>query len=343
MVSLQRQSPRSAEGGLKYFLLGGAASAVLLYGVTLLYGTTGTLLFGALVENSQSLWQGQFPILFVLGLVLVAVGLLFKVGAVPFHSWVPDVYTGAVTPVTGFMISAVKLAAVGLLVRLGAEIFALPGLFSEGGALSLILNIVTILTLLLGSLIGLAQTNLKRLLAYSTIAHTGYLLLGFAALTVGKHPEAADALASYAVIYAIMNIGCFAVLTLLTAEGKDDLEIKDLAGLGKRRPVLAFALSVFLLSMAGIPPTAGFFGKYYLFMSAIAADQIALTVLAALASLVSAAYYLRPLVTMYMDESSSVSEDLPQARWLGASLVTGLSLIVTILFGLLPGFVSGLL
>ncbi len=342
LVSMQRRSAEAAEAGLKYFLLGGAASSVFLFGVTLLYGTTGTLELSALAQSAQGLWQGQVPLLFALGLCLIAVGFLFKVGAFPFHSWVPDVYTGASTPVTGFMISGVKLAAVGLMLRLGAEIFALPGLLESHGALSQVLSVVTALTLIVGSLLGLVQNNVKRMLAYSTIAHTGYLLLGFMALTVGGQAAAADAIASYSVIYAVMNLGCFAVLTLVNPEGHDDLMLKDLAGLGRSRPVLAFALSVFLLSMAGIPPTAGFFGKYYLFLSAVSSGHIALTVLAALASVVSAAFYIKPLVVMYMDQPQD-GVSAPSPRWFGAGLVVAITLVLTVVLGMLPAWVSHLL
>lgn len=339
LVAMRRDSPIAAEAGLKYFLLGGAASSVLLFGVTLIYGSTGSLQYPEIHAAFAQHGKNALPLLPSLGLGMIGLGFLFKIGAVPFHMWIPDVYTGAATPVTGFMISAVKAAAIGALLRFCSEVFALPGLLSADGGFDWILSLLIVATLLLGSLAGLQQQNLKRLFAYSTIAHTGYLLLGFMALIVGQRPEAAEAIASYTLFYAVMNIGAFAVLAHLNPDGDDHLELKDLAGLSKQRPYVAFALSVFLLSMAGIPPTAGFFGKYYLFMSSIAAGEVLLTLFAVLASLISVVYYLRPLVYMYMrDEEGKVS----QGAW-GSAAIFGLALVMTLFMGLVPSWFSGLL
>jgi NADH-quinone oxidoreductase subunit N len=342
LVSIRRQSSLAAEAGLKYFLLGGAASAVLLYGMSILYGTTGSLTYLGIRETYLKLWQPDLPILAAVGLGLVGFGFLFKVGAVPFHVWIPDVYTGASTPVSGFMISAVKAAAIGALLRFSTDVFATPGIFHVDGAFYVLLSAIIALTLIIGSLVGLRQTNLKRLLAYSTIAHTGYLLLGFLALIVGQKAEAAEAIASYTIFYAVMNLGSFAVLTLMSPEGDDQLELKDLTGLGRQRPFVAFSLAVFLMSMAGIPPTAGFFGKYYLFLSAVSAGEITLTVLAVLASVVSAVFYLKPIYFMYMKEEAA---DLGPAgmRWAGGTAVIGLALILTLIMGLLPAWFTGLI
>jgi NADH-quinone oxidoreductase subunit N len=341
LVSMRRQAAMAAEAGLKYFLLGGVASAILLYGVSLLYGSTGSLKFDVIGQALSRLWQTGTPMLPVAGLVMVAIGFLFKVGAVPFHVWIPDVYTGASTPVTGFMISAVKAAAIGALLRFSADVFSLPGLLNVGGSFYWILWAIIAFTLLFGALVGLQQSSLKRMLAYSTIAHTGYVLLGFLALIVGQKDGAADAIVSYTLFYVVMNLGGFAVLTLLSPEGTDEPSLQDLAGLGQRRPYLAFALSLFLLSMAGIPPTAGFFGKYYLFMSAMSAGELGLTILAVLGSVISAAFYLRPLVYMYMRpaDESAVSE----ARWFGSSAVVGLAAVLTLVMGLVPSWFSSLM
>lgn len=348
LVSMRRTSAHGAEAGLKYFLLGGSASAILLYGVTLVYGSTGSLSYLGLQEAYKNLWQPDLPLLPAVGLGLIAIGFLFKIGAVPFHMWVPDVYMGAATPVTGFMISAVKAAAIGALLRFCAEVFALPGLLASEGAFSSILGVIIAATLIFGSFVGLRQQNLKRLFAYSTIAHTGYLLLGILALTVGQRPEAADAIASYTLFYAVMNIGGFAVLTQLSPRDDDEMDLKDLAGLGQRRPFMAFALSIFLLSMAGIPPTAGFFGKYYLFISAISAGQVALTVLAVLASVVSVVYYLRPLFYMYMQEQEAeavggVGGLSAAPRWFGSAAVVSLAVLLTLFMGLVPAWFSSLM
>jgi NADH-quinone oxidoreductase subunit N len=339
LVSMRRQAAMAAEAGLKYFLLGGVASAILLYGVTLLYGATGSLKFDVIGQSLSRLWQTGTPMLPVVGLVMVAIGFLFKVGAVPFHVWIPDVYTGASTPVTGFMISGVKATAIGALLRFSADVFALPGLLQVGGSFYWILWFIIAATLLFGALVGLQQTSLKRMLAYSTIAHTGYVLLGFLALIVGQKDGASDAIVSYTLFYVVMNLGGFAVLTLLSPEGSDEPTLQDLAGLGQRRPYLAFALSLFLLSMAGIPPTAGFFGKYYLFMSAVSAGELGLTILAVVGSVISAAFYLRPMVYMYMRAAEDNTE--VEARWFGSSAVVGLAAVLTLVMGFIPSWFSG--
>ncbi|WP_141732651.1 NADH-quinone oxidoreductase subunit N [Oligoflexus tunisiensis] len=341
LVSMRRQAATAAEAGLKYFLLGGVASAILLYGVTLLYGSTGSLKFDVIGEGLNRLWQNELPMLPVVGLVMVGIGFLFKVGAVPFHVWIPDVYTGASTPVTGFMISGVKATAIGALLRFSADVFALPGLLAVGGSFYWILWAIIAVTLIFGALVGLRQTSLKRMLAYSTIVHTGYVLLGFLALIMGQTEGASDAIVSYTLFYVVMNLGGFAVLTLLSPEDSDEPSLQDLAGLGQRRPYLAFALSLFLLSMAGIPPTAGFFGKYYLFMSALSAGELGLTVLAVVGSVISAAFYLRPLVYMYMrpGEQGITAEH----RWAGSSAVVGLAAVLTVFMGLVPSWFSGLM
>jgi NADH-quinone oxidoreductase subunit N len=341
LVSMRRQAAMAAEAGLKYFLLGGVASAILLYGVTLLYGSSGSLKFDVIGQSLSRLWQTGTPMLPVAGLVMVGIGFLFKVGAVPFHVWIPDVYTGASTPVTGFMISGVKATAIGALLRFSADVFALPGLINVGGSFYWILWAIIAATLLFGALVGLQQTSLKRMLAYSTIAHTGYVLLGFLALIMGQGNGAADAIVSYTLFYVVMNLGGFAVLTLLSPEGTDEPTLQDLAGLGQRRPYLAFALSIFLLSMAGIPPTAGFFGKYYLFMSAVSAGELGLTVLAVLGSVISAAFYLRPMVYMYMRPGQETVGG--EARWFGSSAVVGLAAVLTVVMGLIPSWFSSLM
>lgn len=340
LVGMRRQAVGAAEASLKYFLLGGVASAILLYGASLLYGSTGSLKFDVIGQSLNRLWQSGTPMLPVLGLGMVAIGFLFKVGAVPFHVWIPDVYTGASTPITGFMISGVKAAAIGSLLRFSADVFAMPSLLTADGGIYWVLWTIIAATLLLGSLVGLQQTSLKRMLAYSTIAHTGYVLLGFLALIMGQQ-SATDAIVSYTLFYVVMNLGGFAVLTLISPEGSDEPTLQDLAGLGQRRPYLAFALSLFLLSMAGIPPTAGFFGKYYLFMSAVSVGEVGLTILAVVGSVISAAFYLRPVVYMYMKASEASPAE--EARWLGSSAVVGLAAVLTLVMGLVPSWFSGLM
>ncbi|MBC7661945.1 MAG: NADH-quinone oxidoreductase subunit N [Chitinophagaceae bacterium] len=342
LVSMHRQSSMASEAGLKYFLLGGAASAVMLYGASILYGTTGSLDVEGIRNAFQSQWGGKLPILPLIGLGLFSVGLLFKIGAFPFHVWIPDVYTGAATPVTGFMISAVKAAATGALLRMSIELFALP--VAAEPFLITVLSIIIVATLLFGSLVGARQTRLKRIFAYSTIVHTGYVLLGFLALLGGGAgaKDASSAIVSYTVFYVVMNLGAFAVLTLISPKDNDDISLDQLTGLGTRRPLLAFALSVFLLSMAGIPPTAGFFGKYYIFSAALASGYTWITVVAAIASVVSAIIYLRPMIHMYMKESDESYSALP-SNWLGSNMIVGLSLFLTVVMGLIPAWFSKLL
>lgn len=342
LVSMHRQSPLAAEAGLKYFLLGGAASAVLLYGASILYGTTGSLDVAVMHDAFQKQWGSQgLPLLPMIGIGLLSIGLLFKIGAVPFHVWVPDVYTGAATPVTGLMISAVKAAAIGALLRFIMALFPVQGPLAGDASIHVILSAIIVVTLVFGSVVGMRQTRLKRLFAYSTIVHTGYALLGFLALISGG-AGAADAITSYTLFYVIMNLGGFAVLTIVSPKESDDITLDDITGLGQRRPFLAFALSVFLLSMAGIPPTAGFFGKYYLFLSAISSGHIALTIVAVVASLVSAVIYLRPIVHMYMKDPEATYQPVP-VLWWGSSIVAGLALLLTIVMGLLPMWFAKLL
>jgi NADH-quinone oxidoreductase subunit N len=342
LVAMHRQSPLSAEASLKYFLLGGAASAVMLYGASLLYGTTGSLDASVIGSSFSSLWADRLPILPIVGLALFSVGFFFKIGAFPFHVWVPDVYTGAATPITGFMISAVKAAATGAFLRMSLDLFAYP--VGKEPVLVAVLGFIIFTTLVFGSVVGLRQTRLKRIFAYSTIVHTGYVLLGFLALLGGGAgaKDASSAIVSYTVYYVVMNLGAFAVLTMISPKGDDDLTLDQLTGLGSRRPLLAFAMSVFLLSMAGIPPTAGFIGKYYLFSAALASGFTGMTILAAVASVVSAVIYLRPMVHMYMKESEEAFQTMP-TNWFGSRLVVGLSLFLTVVMGLVPSWFSRLL
>jgi NADH-quinone oxidoreductase subunit N len=342
LVSMHRASPMAAEAGLKYFLLGGAASAVLLYGASIIYGTTGSLEVDGIRAAFQSQWNGKLPLLPIVGIGLFSVGFLFKIGAFPFHVWVPDVYTGAATPVTGFMISAVKAAATGAMLRMSLELFAIP--VANTPVLNIILCVITVATLVFGSIVGARQNRLKRLFAYSTIVHTGYVLLGFLALLSGGEgaKDAASSIVAYTIFYVVMNLGAFAILTMISPQHDDDLTLDHLTGLGARRPVLAFAMSVFLLSMAGIPPTAGFFGKYYLFSAALASGYTGITIVAAFASVVSAVIYLRPMFYMYFKESEESFQTLP-SNWLGSNIVVGLSLFLTVMMGLLPAWFSKLL
>jgi NADH-quinone oxidoreductase subunit N len=337
LVGMRRGSRLSAEASLKYFLMGGLSSAILLYGIALLYGHTGTLQIQEIGEVMRQSTNFTPPLLFLVGLLLVTIGFLFKVGSVPLQWWVPDVYEGAPTNVTGIMTSAVKVAAFAPLIRLAPEILFIPStMLSEFSYI--LIWICAALTMFFGNFLALVQTNMKRMLAYSTIAHTGYLLVG---LVAGSHSEYGySAVALYLLFYAIMNLGAFAILSILSSKNDTSMELEDYAGMAYRYPLLSFGLAIFLFSMAGIPPTAGFLGKYYLFSSAVQAGEVSLAVLGVIASVVSVAYYLRVLVYLYMREPSEAlaKKGLPVANlWSGAVMTAIIAAVLTLQFGIYPG------
>ncbi|MBI2711481.1 MAG: NADH-quinone oxidoreductase subunit N [Bdellovibrio sp.] len=332
LVGFRRADRRSNEAAMKYFILGSAASAVLLYGTALLYGCTGTTAIKGVVHLAQAEPAAVTPV-FVLGVAMVVFGFLFKVAAAPFHMWMPDVYEGAPVPVTGFMTTGLKAAAFAAFFR----VFINLGLAQ--GATEVVQRhfhdifwVCAVLTMVIGNFVALTQTNLKRMLAYSSIAHTGYLLVGFVTGTRSELGFAAGTM--YVVAYAIMNLGAFAVLTLLSGKDDSGLNLHDLSGLSRRHPILAFALSVFLLSMAGIPPTAGFAAKYLLFSSAVQAGEISLVVIAVLCSAVSVYYYLRVLVYMYMHEPIGSPQTLRVSIWAGVAVAA--MVVLTLQVGLIP-------
>lgn len=332
LVGFRRADRRSNEAAMKYFILGSAASAVLLYGTALLYGCTGTTGIKGVVAFTQSHPEAISPV-FMLGMGLVVFGFLFKIAAVPFHMWMPDVYEGAPVPVTGFMTTGLKAAAFAAFFRVFVSLGFTHGLtemvqrhFHD------IFWLCAVLTMVLGNFVALTQTNLKRMLAYSSIAHSGYLLIG---LVTGAHSELGFAAGTlYITVYAIMNLGAFAILTLLSHRDDAGLNLHDLSGLSRRHPYLAFALSVFMLSMAGIPPTAGFAAKYLLFSSAIQANEISLVVIAVLCSAVSVYYYLRVLVYMYMHDPVGSPRALKVSVWSGFAVAA--MVVLTLQIGLIP-------
>jgi NADH-quinone oxidoreductase subunit N len=297
LAGFDRSSPRSAEAALKYFLLGAFASGFLLYGIALIYGATGTTNL-ALIGVQVSLMQGGGPnIMLLAGLGLLLVGFAFKVAAVPFHMWAPDVYDGAPTPVTAFMATGVKAAAFAALFRV------LMSAFDQAAAWREIVWWLAALTMVAGNLLALAQRSLKRMLAYSSVAHAGYLLVAVATASAAG----TAAFIVYLAAYTLMSLGAFALLAAKgrAGAGESDILIDDLAGLATRRPWLAFALAVCMLSLLGFPGTAGFIGKWYILIAATSAGQNVLAAILVLASVVSAGYYLPVIMAMYMKPEPS--------------------------------------
>jgi NADH-quinone oxidoreductase subunit N len=325
MTAFHRDQTRSTEAGLKYFVLGALASGLLLYGCTLVYGFTGTLSFEGLAQAFRAEGAGaSISTGALIGLVFIAAGLAFKLAAVPFHMWTPDVYEGAPTPVTAFLAAASKVAAIGLTLRV---------LYQPFGAWApewqQIVVFISIASMLLGSFAAIGQTNIKRLLAYSGIGHIGFALVGFAAGTeVGVY-----SVLVYMAIYMIMTIGAFGCVLAMRRHGHAVETIDDLAGLGRNQPLLAASLAIFMFSMAGIPPLAGFFAKVYVFFAAIQADLVPLAVIGLLASVVGAYYYIRVVKVMYFDEPKEAF-DRPVGREI--SITVGATAVFNVVFCLLP-------
>ncbi|OFZ20079.1 MAG: hypothetical protein A2X94_09205 [Bdellovibrionales bacterium GWB1_55_8] len=332
LVGYRRTDRRSNEAAVKYFVLGSGASAVLLYGAALLYGSTGSIGIRGILDFVRANPAALSPT-FTLGAWLVIIGFLFKVAAVPFHMWMPDVYEGAPTPVTGFMATGLKAAAFAAFLRVFVSTGYGAGLTTAIQThLHDILWMSAVLTMLFGNLVALTQTNLKRMLAYSSIAHTGYLLVGMIA---GPHSEQGYApLMTYLVAYAVMNLGAFVVLSILATRDDGGLNLHDFSGLSRRHPWLAFAMAVFLFSLAGIPPTAGFAAKYILFYSAVQANEILLVVISVLCSAISVYYYLRVLVYMYMRDPVGTQTRSPVSVW--SAIAVAAMVAATLQIGVMP-------
>jgi NADH-quinone oxidoreductase subunit N len=325
LAGFRRDNPGSHEAAMKYFLLGSFATAFFLFGVALLYGATGTTHLDHMVATAQP-GAGQ---LLRLGLALVLVGLSFKVAAAPFQLWAPDVYQGAPSPVTALMASGPKAAAFAILLRILVSVSA------AGPFWFWALWISAALTMVVGNLAALVQTNIKRMLAYSSIAHAGYVLAALAAAAASDNLAlGAAAVMYYLAAYALMKLGAFVVVTHLSGAAERRVEINDFAGLGSRQPVAAACLSLFLLSLLGMPVTAGFLGKFYIFNAALASQLVGLAVILALNSVVGAFYYLRVIVVMYMREPDPEIAATPIPWTIGASLAVAAA--GTLYLGLFP-------
>lgn len=305
LAAFHRDSLRSTEAGLKYFVLGALASGMMLYGISLIYGFTGTTDFAAIAHLVTA---SNVGIGLIFGIVFLITGLAFKIAAVPFHMWSPDVYEGAPTPITAFFFMSPKVAAMMLFVRTLIEPF--PGAFHQWQQ---IIVVISVLSMGLGAFAAIGQANIKRMMAYSSIGHMGYALLGLAAGTA----QGVQSVLLYMTIYLVTNAGAFACILAMRRKGEQVETIADLAGLARTQPRLAFVFSALMFSLAGIPPLAGFFAKFYVFMAAIGAHLYIAAVLGVLASVVGAYYYLRIVKLIYFDEPAPAFD-----RDLGAKLGT---------------------
>ena len=331
LVGYFKLEVKSNEGAVKYFVLGAASSAILLYGISLIYGTTGSLDL-----ETIRLGLAEVPhqnVLLLLGIVLVAFGMLFKVAAVPFHVWTPDAYEGAPTPVTAFISVAPKAVAFAMFLRLFAGTFA-----GEVEYWRMLLWIVSAATMIYGNVVALTQDNVKRMLAYSSIAHAGYALMGL----VAASDTGTWAVLMYMVVYAFMNLGAFGFVILLESKGYAGERIEDFAGLARRHPGAAAGMLIFMLGLAGIPPTAGFMGKLYLWAATVEAGYIVLAVISVLMSAVSLYYYFRIVVQMYLkdgEEEGDAPAELLTDRWTEAAIAV--CAVMTLAIGIWPAPLVG--
>ena len=332
LVGITVDKPESNEAAIKYFLLGSFASALFLYGIALIYGATGATDFETIAQVlSESSLESNW--LFIVGGSLLAAGLAFKISAVPFHAWAPDAYEGAHAPVAAFLATASKVAGLAALGRVCLVVFS-----SEAQIVSMVLGGLAALSIVVGSIIALAQTNIKRLLAYSSIAHAGYALLGF----VSGTDVGAEATMTYAYLYVFMTLGAFGVVIALEDRGET---LDGYQGLAVKRPITAALMLLFLLSLTGIPPTAGFVAKFVVILSVVREGYYALAILAVLCSVITAFVYLRLAVLMYMKEpalaASTDLDEAPASRLpLAVSAALAVAALVTLIGGIFPGILT---
>jgi len=331
LAGYRRDALKSGESAMKYFLLGSFATAFFLYGIALVYGATGTTRLDMMVDADAA------GTLLKLGLSMILIGLGFKVAAAPFQIWTPDVYEGAPTPVTALFSAGPKAAAFALLLRIFATVPAATHFWFWA------FWILAVLTMFAGNLGALVQTNIKRLLAYSSIAHAGYILVAFAAVTSMARGGRSEAAAAYAAVlfyllsYALVKLGAFTIVSQLGGTGEKNLSLDDYAGLSQRQPVVAAMLSIYLLSLLGLPVTAGFFGKFYIFKAAVNSHLLWLAILMAMNSIIGAYYYLRVIVLMYMREpSAETAATAPAVFPITVNVVLAVTAIGAILFGIMP-------
>ncbi len=334
LVAFRRRDFLGNEAAMKYFLIGAFAIAFFLYGVSLIYGITGSTNFEDIAAAVSERGLADSPV-FLLAIALILAGLGFKISSVPFHMWTPDVYQGAPTPITSFMATAVKAASFGAFLRLFTVCF-----MSSQGEWADIIWVLAVITMTVGNVVALVQRNIKRMLAYSSIAHAGYILIGMAALST-DNTNAASGVMFYVLVYAFMTLGAFALVSAIEKKGiTRGLEEADYSGLGLERPFLGLAMAVFMFSLAGIPPTAGFFAKYYIFSAAVEQGMVGLAVIGVLNSALSLYYYLRVIVAMYMHKRD---EPVPVHADLGIRIVLFVSLLAVLWLGVGPsGIIPGI-
>jgi NADH-quinone oxidoreductase subunit N len=327
LVAFNRDSKSGAEAAMKYFVLGALASGMLLYGISMVYGATGQLSFPEVASVIAGGKADQTVLVF--GLVFIVLGVSFKFGAVPFHMWVPDVYQGAPTSVTLFLGSAPKIAAFALAIRLLVD--GMGGLVAQWQDMLIIL---AVLSMALGNLVAIAQTNIKRMLAYSTIAHVGFIFLGLLSGT----EKGFSAAMFYAIVYALTAAGGFGVITMLCRKGFDAENIHDLKGLNDRSPWLAFMMMLILFSMAGVPPTVGFFAKLFVLEAVVSIDLVWLAAVAVFFSIIGAFYYIRAVKVMYFDRPI---DDAPLVASMDARVMMSINGLAMLGFGLFPAALLG--
>jgi NADH-quinone oxidoreductase subunit N len=326
LVGFRRRDTKSNESTLKYFFLGAFSAGFILYGIALIYGTCGTTV---LTKISDVIASDGFAYdrLVLIGILLIMFGALFKVAAVPFHNWVPDIYEGAPAPVTGFMITAVKAASFALFLKV-----FLVSFIDLNDSWRDIIIIISVVTMFIGNIFAFTQENIKRMLAYSSISHTGYLLIGIAAIGSFPGNTAAESILYYLVAYSVSSLGIFACISYLSQKNEEFVNIEDYAGLGFKHPLIGLAMSLFMFSLIGIPPTGGFFGKYYLFSAALNQGMFYLVLVGIINSMLSIYYYLRVVTVMYLKQPVySISSELGKTS-------TNIVLIYTMIGTLWLGF-----
>ena len=323
LAGFNRASVKSNEAGMKYFLLGAFSTGFLLYGMALIYGITGSTRFDKIIAVIGQAGAGSNPML-LSAMFLLLTGFLFKFAAAPFHMWTPDVYEGAPTPMTAFMSAGPKAAGFAVLIRLLIVVFPLMAVEWRD-----LLWILAVLTMTIGNFTALRQDNIKRMLAYSSIAHAGYAIVGL----VAANPTGVSGILFYMLSYTFMNIGAFAIIVLVGKKGEPNGTVMDFNGLGQKRPALAAAMTLFMFSLAGMPPTAGFIGKFYIFSGAIQSGYIWLAVIGVLNSAASVYYYLRVIVYMYFKPCEQ------ELDWVTVSTPVALALVIAGAGSLIPGII----